>query len=180
MDGSIFFVHGTGNWDGRKPGVNAQLATTLDAIRRGLAKSKMSTITVDGPTWARDVAPDWPDISRVLPPALVTKAIGDDVEPADDADYWELLLQDPLIELRLTGLGAVAESAPVIGGLLPAQTISDLTRGLALADADLASFQQELHEVCAELARAPRPKKAQRQFSCAARSNASPPEFPAR
>ena len=139
MDGSIFFVHGTGNWDGRKPGVNAQLATTLDAIRRGLAKSKMSTITVDGPTWARDVAPDWPDISRVLPPALVTKAIGDDVEPADDADYWELLLQDPLIELRLTGLGAVAESAPVIGGLLPAQTISDLTRGLALADADLAN-----------------------------------------
>jgi hypothetical protein len=142
MDGSIFFVHGTGNWDGRRPGINTQLATTLDAIRRGLARSKMSTITVDGPPWARDLAADWPDISQVLPQASATRtkrAIGENGEPTDDADTWELLLQDPLIELRLVGLGAQAESAPRVGGLLPAQIVSELTRRLTLADADLAN-----------------------------------------
>jgi hypothetical protein len=49
----------------------------------------------------------------------------------------ELLLHDPLVELRLIGLGVAAAAPPLVGGLLPAQTMSDMTHDLALFDTDL-------------------------------------------
>lgn len=106
MEGTLYFVHGTGvRLDGFK--------RTMELIRAGMSRAKLPEIRVEGNCWGHEfgVALDENEISTVLPKAI-TKSPG--WEPSDEeveATFWDMLLDDPLFELRFVGGGDSESSA---------------------------------------------------------------------
>jgi hypothetical protein len=97
MRGTLIFVHGTGV---RQAG----LEKTWDIFQSRARKSGFDGVTLDLCDWGPTHAPHLDRIDAALPET----AAPDLVEPtSDSAAAWELLLGDPLFELRLA-----AEAAP--------------------------------------------------------------------
>ena len=144
MNGSIFFVHGTGVWESRrkstKPDLRGTLKGTLDTIRQHIAASSLAGVSIDGPAWGEEIGPAWPDVQLALPKQSNTKAISaDGIDQDDDSLWWEFLLTDPLAELRLAGLASPAISAMIPNADLAEIAIAEVVRGTALLDGELAA-----------------------------------------
>jgi hypothetical protein len=96
MGGSLLFVHGTGVKD---------VAPTLQRLREGLGPLVgIPKERVVGVQWGMMDAPPTLEVAPALPPAA-TKGIDDGTPPGEGTEegIWELLLTDPLVELRLLG-----------------------------------------------------------------------------
>jgi hypothetical protein len=115
--GTLFLVHGTG--------VRAQAYdASVDRIqRRALANGIRAHVV--GCYWGdmHEVAAD--AITRSLPPARSLEPVPE-AQHMDSADEWGVLLDDPLIELRLAAAGSpTTPREPVVGSNPPAQAAVD-------------------------------------------------------
>src|SRR5205814_1601696 len=75
-------------------------------------------------------------------PAAATRAVGDALTPADEATAeWDILLEDPLFELRLAAqAGPPAVTGISVGTVTPEEVLSQALRSLAAgAQLDLAA-----------------------------------------
>jgi hypothetical protein len=104
MSGTLLFVHGTGVRD---------VAPSLASIRQG-AKDVLGwgADRVLAVEWGKAVGPQPLDVGPVLPPESTRAALGEDAaEAAVEAARWDLLLADPVLELRV-----LAEARQASGG----------------------------------------------------------------
>ncbi|WP_159041778.1 hypothetical protein [Streptomyces aureus] len=105
-------MHGTGVREG--------LEQTLAKVRTGVGTLPLSPDSVVGPPWGQEHGPADLDVTPVLPESSArTRAAADGEAPEDgatDAATWGLLLDDPLLELRLLAAAPSAETGIVVGG----------------------------------------------------------------
>ncbi len=145
MQGTLFFVHGTG--------VRAEgWATTWGRVRDYARIAGIDGVDFVGCAWGPKLGVPLDLIDSTLPPETVTRDATGEVAPTAAeiaAAAWALLLDDPLFELRLAADGtrstAPAASEIVVDGDLPDQEAVAMLRGLAgragtldLAGTDLA------------------------------------------
>ncbi|MFB9718019.1 hypothetical protein [Planobispora longispora] len=153
MSASLLFVHGTGARD---------VSGLLSRIRDGLAALDVDCDRVIAAEWGRAVGPQALDIDAALPVESdglsaedILEKTGDLLEEdeigqaAIDIVSWELLVADPLLELRIlaetaprdkTSLspGEVSPGALSPGALSPAEQISGRLRGTIPAEGPIA------------------------------------------
>jgi len=179
MQGSLFFVHGTGNWDERRPGLAGHLDAVVTRIRQGLGDNGLADVTVHAPPWAGACAPAWPDVALALPPVVVSRSLqlqpggGPGAEPA--GDLWDLLLLDPLIELRVAGLAAPADTAMVPGAMAPDVVLAGLANDLDLSSEQAATLGIETRDIAAAAARVADSEEL--RAAAVAAGNAADPEL---
>ncbi|MET9540464.1 hypothetical protein ABZY16_23610 [Streptomyces sp. NPDC006553] len=109
MEGSLVFVHGTGVREG--------LENTLEKVRTGMATLPLSPDSVCGPPWGEELGPDDLDVTPILPESsAITRAAAGGEVPDDVTDVatWGLLIDDPLIELRLLAVAPPARTGIVV------------------------------------------------------------------
>ncbi|MFE4309131.1 hypothetical protein ACFRR6_24140 [Streptomyces sp. NPDC056891] len=110
MEGSLVFVHGTGVREG--------LEDTLKKVRAGVKTLPLSPTSVFGPEWGKEIGPADLDVTPILPTSSEsTRAAADGEAPDDHATEvaaWGLLIDDPLLELRLLAAAPPAETDLVI------------------------------------------------------------------
>ncbi|WP_395359247.1 hypothetical protein ACHGLA_03950 [Streptomyces sp. YH02] len=132
MEGSLVFVHGTGVREG--------LDGTLKRVRAGVATAPLSLPpgSVFGPPWGKEHGPADLDVTPVLPESSArTRAAADGEAPeadATDVATWGLLIDDPLLELRLFALEPPAETGIAINEFPAEVELQQL-----LDDADVAT-----------------------------------------
>jgi hypothetical protein len=115
--GSLFFVHGTGIWDNRKPGFDGELDHLTGRIQAAMNDSGLADVALHVPQWGRECGPQWPDVALVMSSAARTKSAGGPPEldaGATEVQMWELLAFDPVVERRLLAL-----ATPVNGRRFP-------------------------------------------------------------
>ena len=100
MRGTLVFVHGTGV---RQAG----LEKTWAKFQEQAGKNGFDGVTLDLCDWGPTHAPNLDGIDAALPVVAAPDAT---MPSGDSAAAWELLLEDPLFELRLA-----AEAAPRLG-----------------------------------------------------------------
>ena len=109
MTGTLFFVHGTGV---RKGGYDR----TMDLVRAGLIANDLADLRVVGCEWGVTIGDEFDDdwrslVASTMPPGTIPEAAAP--ERTADADpetsTWEMLLRDPLMELRVVLFSALPE-----------------------------------------------------------------------
>lgn len=114
MRGTFFFVHGTGV---RRKGFDKTWATVQETARR----NGFAGVSFVGCSWGEELGVPIDRFDPTLPPEVVTRDVTG-AAPLTDAELatatWELLVEDPLFELRLAAQAApAATSGFVVGGL---------------------------------------------------------------
>lgn len=169
MRGTLVFVHGTGvrqeSW-----------VPTWHRVQEHGRAHGLDEVTFVGCPWGPTLGVPLDRIDATLPPEAIAKAVTEG--PADPRDLaaaaWDLLLADPLFELRLAGEGAPAASAAVVvvGGLPPDQEA--LERLLELAQR-AAALEPPASEITAtEIAGAAQAVGNSAEFQAAARALGDP------
>ncbi len=151
MTGTLFFVHGTGvRTDG--------YTMLIDAVRDRAADAGLE-VTVVGVPWGDTFGVSGDRIADTLP-AVSTRSLGEDpIEVDSGLALWEMLRDDPLIELRIAGEGgpAMTGASIVVGAARPDQQVRDLVAAAATAvergEIDLASAGVTTGEVGAAITR---------------------------
>ncbi|GAB7043813.1 MULTISPECIES: hypothetical protein [Catenuloplanes] len=94
MSGTLLFVHGTGAH---------RIDDELSRLRAGLAaEPRLRDVRVHGVAWGSAVGPADLDVTPVLPPRPPAPESAAEVTPAEiTVAAWDLLLADPLLELRM-------------------------------------------------------------------------------
>jgi len=132
MAGTLFFVHGTGV---RQDGYDR----TMDLVHAGLIANDLAGLRVVGCQWGVKIGDRFDDewrklVAKTLPPGTIP----DDASPAlaTDAERetstWDMLLRDPLMELRLvlfSALPDLGEPDPDPGA--PAPTLIEVVNRIA-------------------------------------------------
>lgn len=120
MAATLFFVHGTGV---RHVGYERN----LEAIRAGCKQLGLDEVNVVGCPWGDEVGTSTDLIDKTLPPIASRAGVEGPPTLEDElAGQWEVLLEDPLFELRLAsdaaadGNGGFAIGAPTPGEELAA------------------------------------------------------------
>lgn len=137
MAGTLLFLHGTGVRD---------VSASMESIRQG-AKDVLDwgSDQVVAVEWGKEVGPQPLDIGPVLPPTGTRAALGDDAtEAAVIAARWDILLADPMVELRvLAATDPSGSSAAGLGldGDSPSVTITRNLGGLSLESAALETAE---------------------------------------
>lgn len=110
MAGTLLFVHGTGV---REDGYRK----VSDDVRLGAAEHGLGHVKLVAPAWGPDLRARFDDVTRALPPQVKTRdATGGPVITERDleAATWDLLLGDPLFELRVYAQGPPADGPGVV------------------------------------------------------------------
>ncbi len=132
MQGTLLFVHGTGV---RKKGFEAK----LKAIRDGCRWARITGVDIQGVPWGDTAGVPTELINRTLPPSRTRAAIGQPGPVDEDVALWDILLEDPLFELRLAGTeGANTEPTVTVGALPPGEAIADSIRDIGANPASVA------------------------------------------
>ncbi|MBY8847139.1 hypothetical protein [Streptomyces sp. SP2-10] len=110
MQGSLVFVHGTGVREG--------LQQTLDRVRKGTSRLGLPSESVSGPPWGQEIGPADLDVTPILPePSAGTRtAAAFETHESSDTDVatWGLLVDDPLLELRILAVAPSEERGIVV------------------------------------------------------------------
>src|SRR5437016_6831864 len=93
---TLLFVHGTGV---RQKGYER----SLDAIRVGCAANGMGDVRLGKCPWGEKLGVPTDLIDETLPPAARAAFAGPPTLEDQAAAEWQLLLEDPLFELRVAG-----------------------------------------------------------------------------
>ena len=109
---TLLFVHGTGI---RRKGYERN----LEAIRAGCEQRGLDGVEVVGCPWGEEAGISTDLIDETLPSIAARAAVEGPPTPEDElAGQWEVLLEDPLFELRLAGGAAAGDEGDfAIGGL---------------------------------------------------------------
>jgi len=113
MAGTLFFVHGTGV---RRDGYER----TMDLVHAGLIANDLTDFRIVGCQWGVKIGDrfddEWRDlVAKTLPPGTIPEVTppGQDMAAITAADRetstWDMLLRDPLMELRLVLFSALPE-----------------------------------------------------------------------
>jgi hypothetical protein len=106
-------VHGTGV---RSEGYRR----SLDAIAVGCDAAGLGEIHLEGVPWGEKLGTRPDLVDETLPAPAARAALGAPLESKDEAAaHWELLLDDPLFELRVAGAGSDAPAEGFAVGRLP-------------------------------------------------------------
>ncbi len=122
MTGTLFFVHGTGV---RQGGYDR----TMELVQAGLIANDLADLRIVGCQWGVTIGDKFDDewrslVAKTLPPGTIpdeaspgpgTDAAARAAEDHDTAT-WEMLLRDPLMELRVVLFSALPELAADQGG----------------------------------------------------------------
>lgn len=109
MTGTLFFVHGTGV---RQDGYDR----TMDLVEAGLIANDLTDFRVVGCQWGVKIGSQFDDewrtlVAKTLPPETIpegpSNARTGDADP--ETSTWEMLLRDPLMELRVVLFSALPE-----------------------------------------------------------------------
>lgn len=143
MQGTLFFVHGTGV---RQAGYDQ----TWGNVQAGASAAGIIGVTMVGSPWGPRLGVTADRVSETLPPDISTRSVGDTppTEAEVDLATWALLVQDPLFELRLAG--QATSSAPptvVVGELRPDQSAVVMLTRLQTASLDLTGTGLHAAEV---------------------------------
>ena len=130
MRGSLLFVHGTGVRD---------IERSIRHIRDGIGARGLPANRVSGAEWGRAVGPPDLDIGPVLPPEARARDVeGGPTEAAVAVALWDLLVTDPLLELRILGEMAPTDDDRVVVGEAPAdEQIKERLRAADVGEAAL-------------------------------------------
>lgn len=136
MRGTLVFVHGTGV---RQAGYDA----TLHAIQDGCRRTGLNGISIEGAPWGPKLGVPLNAVANALPAGPKTRdALGPPElsDPDIETSLWQLLLDDPLFELRLAGEAEASERSGevVVGGSLPDQAADDVLRRVERTPPDVA------------------------------------------
>ncbi len=132
MRGTLLFVHGAGVR-------GAGLERTVDSVRSGLTRNGLDAIELRHSAWGDRAGVQVGDIDATLPtPPPTRSGPGEgDVGVADrESARWGMLLDDPLLELRVAGGSAAqgqAAAAVTVGDLRADQQARDLLLGARFA-----------------------------------------------
>ncbi|WP_328946113.1 GPI inositol-deacylase [Streptomyces sp. NBC_00250] len=112
MEGSLVFVHGTGVREGAE-----------DTRQRIVDGMGMHTKSVTAPPWGQKVGPADLSVTPILPEsAAATRAAMGAVAPEGsetEVATWGLLIEDPLIELRVRAAARPERTGTIVGALGP-------------------------------------------------------------
>jgi hypothetical protein len=142
MTGTLLFVHGTGV---RKAGYER----SCDAIRVGCATAGLGDVRLVGVPWGEKLGITTELIKRTLP-AAATRAAAGEPEPGEQTvAEWDILLEDPLFELRLAAeADGGAASGFTVGTTPPevalAQKVSALSQAPSLDLGEAGVSHEEL------------------------------------
>jgi hypothetical protein len=101
--GTLVFIHGTGVRD-----VSGSMARIREGASRIIGWGADQVFAIE---WGKAVGPQDLDIGLSLPPEDATRGLGDDVsEDEATSALWELLLADPIAELRVLAEGPLSIS----------------------------------------------------------------------
>lgn len=145
MPGTLLFVHGTGNWAGRRPGDPDPIDGILSCAEHGLGTNGLRDVDVVAARWAKACAPSWPDVRLSLPVRSVRSAADAEGGPGQVGDeLWDVLIHDPVAELRLWALmeqlPPTAQAPTMVPGVIRRDAdIVEVTRTVTLAPATLGS-----------------------------------------
>ncbi len=110
---TLLFVHGTGV---RHEGYERN----LEAIRAGCKRLGLDGVNVVGCPWGEKVGISTDLLDETLPSIATRAAVEGPPTPEDElAGQWEVLLEDPLFELRLAGDAAADDNGDFAIGALP-------------------------------------------------------------
>jgi hypothetical protein len=125
MRGTLFFVHGTGV---RQERYDALWST----IKGCAARNGITGVDFVGCPWGPSVGVKLSRIPETLPPEAATRAASDGALSDDDVAValWALLLDDPLLELRLAAAGDAALAPVAVGTIRPDQAAAAALQGL--------------------------------------------------
>jgi hypothetical protein len=137
---TLLFVHGTGV---RKPGFDR----SVEAIRAGCSAASIQGVSMHGISWGERLGARGDLVDETLP-AAVTRALRAPLTPEDEeAARWEILVGDPLFELRVAASGPGDPSTGIsVGQQLPETALLDKVRAVAdepLEAAGLAGVDAE-------------------------------------
>jgi hypothetical protein len=125
MPGTLLFVHGTGV---RQEGLRAK----LDAIRDGCRWARLTDIEIEGVSWGEIAGVTTDLIEVTLPPDASRDATGKPQIEEQEVALWDILLDDPLFELRIAGqAGAAVLPTIVVGEIPPGEALADSVRALS-------------------------------------------------
>lgn len=114
--GALVFIHGTGVRD-----VSGSMAQIRDGASRILGWTADQVFAIE---WGKAVGPQDLDIGPSLPRGDPTKGLGDDVsEDEATSALWELLLADPVAELRVLAEGPLAADTVLDPTVEPADEV---------------------------------------------------------
>ncbi len=167
-------MHGTGV---RRVGYER----SLEAIRVGCADAGLGGVDLVGVPWGEQLGISTELVGDTLPLAAARAGIGAPISPTDRAAAtWEILLEDPLFELRVAGVGASTPTGAIrVGSIAPEQQLADSVRSIP---ADSASLDLETAGISAgELAAATKAVADSGELAAAAaaagRAETARPEF---
>ena len=157
MRGTFFFVHGTGV---RKEGYDKTWTTVQETARR----NGFEGVSFVGCSWGETLGVPVDRFDPTLPPEVVTRDVTG-ATPLTEAELatatWELLVADPLFELRLAAESAPAASSGfVVGGLRADQAALAMvgaveTKAGALDLAGAGITARELADAAAAVSQSP-------------------------
>lgn len=172
--GTLLFVHGTGV---RKAGYERN----LEAIRVGCADAGLGAISLVGIPWGEQLGTSTELVDDTLPLAKARAAVGAPLTPADEAAAsWGILLEDPLFELRVAGVGAPASTGGIrVGSIAPEQQFVESVRSIAAkaASLDLESAGISADELAAAARAVAESDELAAAATAAAGTEAAGPEF---
>ena len=170
MAGTLVFVHGTG--------VRGQgYVTTLGRVRDGISVAGLSGVTTVGVPWGDELGIRIDGIAATLPPEITTRAASGEpaVSEADlEAETWAMLVEDPLVELRMAGNEAPGDGGFAIGELAPDQQMEERLAGLGARLAAIAPNLEGMGISHEELASAAAEIAKSAELGAAARAAGSP------
>ncbi|MCD2468451.1 hypothetical protein MBT42_33500 [Streptomyces sp. MBT42] len=147
MEGSLVFVHGTGVREGLKD--------TLEKVCAGVKTLPQSPISVVGPEWGKEIGPADLDVTPVLPASSAqTRAAAGGEAPGDVTDVatWGLLIDDPLLELRMLAAAPSARTGLVVNARTVAVELQQLLSDAEVAPEALEAAGVEVDEMRSALA----------------------------
>ncbi|HEY4023639.1 MAG TPA: hypothetical protein VGM75_33500 [Pseudonocardiaceae bacterium] len=116
MVGTLYFVHGTGVREG--------FSETLKLFCDRAKAAGLIDVAITGDPWGTDVGAPQMNVLAALPPQPKTRAAFDEEATSAQLDVaaWALLIDDPLLELRLAG-EMTADTGIAIGVQPPASLV---------------------------------------------------------
>ncbi len=122
MQGTLVFVHGTGVRE-------AGFEKTWEAFQKGARRRGFDDIALVACDWGPAVGPDLGGIDASLPLTAAQDPAG--VDDTDSTAAWELLIDDPVFELRLAAEAAPrAAPAAAVGRKRPDEAAQDMVSNL--------------------------------------------------
>jgi hypothetical protein len=140
--GTFYFVHGTGV---RQARYDELWATIQERARR----NGIDGVDFVGCPWGANVGVTLDRIAATLPPDAKTRAAIDGA-PSDteiEVALWAMLLEDPLLELRLAGEGGPGRTKVVVGAKPPGEAARAALLALQATPPDVRGSGLSVDEV---------------------------------